>query len=414
MKKLLSGMRRLAAALSNSRKRRLAIALLAAVSAAGFYYIAHYHRNSVFANAPLLPPSVGFYAPPSDNSQLENFGGARPKNVILLIGDGMGPGVTYMASIQSGNPNGRLHMERMPVIGTVRTHCADSTGTDSAAAATAMATGHKTRMRMLGVLPDGKPVANLVEAARAAGLRTGVVTTDDLTGATPSGFLVHDGDRGNAEDIARKMSDAPPDVLYGFHPKEWQANHRADHADLIGAMRGKGFAVATDAESLRQAQGGRVLGLFDAGLLALSRPPTLPHMTRDALDRLNARDGSEEGFFLMVEGGLIDKYGHKNNFNGMLEETLWFDMAVAEAQAFAARNPDTLIVVTADHDTGGVSFWQKRRDDALEIDWGTGGHTATPVQLFAIGPGSEKFAGVIDNTDIAKNVAGLLGLKLTE
>lgn len=352
------------------------------------------------AFTPVLPLDIGFYHYPESIAPLAQRGGkSRINRVILMIGDGLGPGLVHLAALAGKNPGARLHMERLPVLGSVRTHSHGNLGTDSGAAATALATGHKTTLGRVGVLPDGRPAKNVMEAARELGWRTGIVVSGDLCDATPAAFAAHCPSRTHKDDIALGILDNPPDILYGCARKHWLASTRRDGRNLIAAMAEKGYACA---KNFKTAKGDRILGLFPRGHRTLS----LPALTRNALRQLS-RPG-DPGFFLMVEGSLIDKKAHRNDYAGIIQETLWFDLAVEMAMRFAAAHPDTLLIVTADHASGGTVF----SDGGVVIDWAGKGHGAMPVPLYAYGAGAERFAGVMDNTDIARRIAEAAGLPM--
>ena len=388
--------------------RRKALIVLAGLFLVGVcvgLYFAYYRFTKYkIQNAPLIPPDVSFYQPTGNLPALTNPDGSDVKNVILLIGDGMGPGITYMAAVVSGDPGNRLHMERMPVVGSVRTHSASSMATDSAAAATALASGFKTDDGRVAMLEDGTEVTTILEVARNKGMATGVVVTSEVTDATPAGFISHEDSRKNHDAIALDMVGNPPDILMGGGMRRW--SDRDDGRDLVEEMRAKGYAVATDMDGMRRSEDRRLLGLFARG--NLPDGSSLPHMTKKALSLLSAQADPEQGFFLVVEGSLIDKRAHDNDFNGVVKEMLWFDMAVSEAIAFAEASPGTLVLVTADHDTGGVTF--RKRHGNIIVNWATDKHTSIPVQMFAYGPGARLFSGVLDNTDIPRRLSALLGL----
>ncbi len=355
------------------------------------------------AFAPVLPLDIDFYHYPESTALMPQRGGKAAVNrVILMIGDGLGPGLIHLAALAAKNPEARLHMERLPVMGSVRTHSHGNLGTDSGAAATALATGYKTTLGRMGVLPDGRPAKNIMEAARERGWRTGIVVSGDLCDATPAAFVAHYPNRAHKDDIALRILDNPPDILYGCAKKHWLAPMRRDGRDLVAAFGEKGY---TYARNFKTTKGDRILGLFPRGHRTLS----LPAMTENALKQLS-REG-DPGFFLMVEGSLIDKKAHRDDYAGIIQETLWFDLAVEKAMRFAAAHPDTLLIVTADHASGGNLLWDNPVGGAT-IDWAGKGHSAMPVPLYAYGPGAERFAGTMDNTDIARRIADAAALPM--
>ena len=333
-----------------------------------------------------------------------------PRNVILMIGDGMG-----FAQVTLGRrslPAGAtaLAFDSFPVSGVVRVDAADSAITDSAAAATAMATGVKTLNGRIGVRPDGRPVRTILEDAERLGRATGLITTTAITHATPACFAAHVKDRGDRQTIASQMLGGGIDLLVGGGLDDFQPQHRADRRDLLAEARSAGYAIATDAASWRLTGRLPLLALLAPdGLTTRAPEPPLAELVARGLDLL-ALD--PDGFFLMVEGGQIDWRCHDNDAAGASEEMLEFDAAIARASAFARSRGDTLVVVTADHETGGLSLvpGSAAGGTPFQAKWGTQDHSAADVPLFATGPGSARFAGFLDNTEIARRIADLWGL----
>lgn len=331
----------------------------------------------------------------------------RP-NVILLIGDGMGQNQLALARYAAGGVDGRLGIDRLPVTGFALTHSASGAVTDSAAAGTALACGIKTKNGSVGVVPNGADHVTLLEGLRRQlGYRTGLVVTKHVTDATPAAFVAEVPSRKSEEQIAGQLLAERVDVVFGggrgwFQPKA-AGGRRTDGKDLLAEARAAGAAVATDLAGFTALQRAPALGLFAEGNLDSlnASEPALAAMTQKALDLLGV---GETPFFLMVEGSQIDLAGHKNDVGYLLRETLGFDLAVQAACAFAAARQDTLVVVTADHETGGMVF------TADAVFWSSKGHTASPVPVFAGGAGAAVFAGVMDNTEIARRIAGLAGL----
>jgi alkaline phosphatase len=353
-----------------------------------------------------------------------------PKNIILMIGDGMG-----VSQVTAGRvAKGELAMEQLDTVGLMTTHSLNKIVTDSAAAATAMGTGTKTRNGALGVDINNQPLETVAEIARDEGKAVGLVASCSITHATPAGFAVHVPSRNMDERIAEQIVEAEFDVLFAggrawFQPKsesgaadamdkspagygkmKESSGERTDGKDLLEELR-KQMPVAETAEEFYK------LGKTDraAALLYSLHPPpaaqqsvSLADQTEKALEIL-FRD--EDGFFLMVEGSQIDWAGHKNDGKWLVEEVVAFDDAVAVAAQFARENPDTLLIVTADHETGGFALHDGSIEEkavyATGFSWGK--HTGSMVPVFASGPGSTALGGVIDNTDlgrILKNYAG--------
>lgn len=397
------------------------------------------------------------------------------KNVIFLIGDGMGLAHVTLTSYFVGKP---LEMMKMSYSGLAYTYSANSFVTDSAAAGTALATGYKTFNGMLGMTPDGKPVMTLFEAAKKVGKATGVVTTTRVTHATPAAFYAHVKDRDEEKEIARQLVVGTTiDVAFGGGMKHFSE-------ELLEKAKANGFTVVTTREELLNLDPSavkRVLGIFARSHLSYyvdgEDRPSLAEMTGKAIEILSK---NEEGFFLMVEGGRIDHAAHGNDVVAMIYDTIEFDEAVKVALEFAKKDGDTLVVVTADHETGGLGLSngeyaidvEKLRsypkisieklmkeitpdnfkevikkyygidlsDEEVEalkkafeegeyapsntigeiisahalIGWTTHTHTGIMVPVFAEGPGAEKFTGIMENVEIPKMIAELTDVPLHE
>jgi len=290
---------------------------------------------------------------------------ARPRNLILMIPDGCGPAAITLARLVSGRP---LVLDSL-LVGAVETHSADSHVTDSAAGGTAYATGVKTSNRMVGVDPEGRPLGTLVEAAQARGMATGLVTTADLTDATPAAFVAHIAQRTLQDSIAIQMLGHHVDVMLGGDASRWRpvsaGGRRRDGRNLFAEHRAHGGTVVTTPAELAAARGLPLLGLFGIGMDQISleidrdtlREPSLAQMTAKALELLGT---SPRGFFLLVEGGRIDDAGHDDDPAGVAREVLGYDRAVRLALAFARRDQRTLIVSVADHETGGLGLGRRR------------------------------------------------------
>lgn len=337
----------------------------------------------------------------------------RPKNIILLIGDGMGVGPIMAARIAGGGPGHKLAMDSMPEACLTTTYSANSLVTDSAAAATALASGVKTNNGMLGVTPDGKKLRSILDAAETLGKSTGLVTTVTITHATPAGFVANIDKRSEEPAIAEQMAESGVEVLLGgglanFIPRETEGSNRKDSRNLLEEMKGRGYAVVDSGDALMKTDSPKIVGLFWPGYMSSEqREPSVADMAGKAIETLS-RD--RDGFFLMVEGGQIDSKGHGNDVEGMIRELTEFDQAVARALEFAKKDGKTLVVVTADHDTGGLAV----KDDGNKLKgmWIDGGHTGNPVQLYAFGPGASGFEGLLDNTDVPKKMAELWRVKI--
>lgn len=343
------------------------------------------------------------------------------RNIILFIGDGMGLSHLTAARINSLGPDGRFHLDRMPVTGLVTTHAVDNLITDSAAAGTALATGVKTTNGSIGVDSSGASHLTILEAARDAGLATGLVTTTYITDATPATFAAHVRSRAMKDEIALQLLNARVNVLFGegdhFYPKSDARSARKDSANPLALAGELGYTIVEKKEDLANTNTAFLLGLF-AGLTtdrmkpSLQSPPQTPslaELTAKALEVLN-RNG--KGFFLMVEEEGVDMGSHVNREDYFIHHLNCLDEAIKIGVDFAARDEQTLVLVTADHETGGVNIiGGVKRKNKVKLSWATDRHTGQPVPLFAYGPHALRFTGLKDNTEIPKIMAELLQLE---
>jgi len=341
------------------------------------------------------------------------------RNVILCIGDGMGSSQIALASTKAG---GKLYMERMPVTGLVQTRSANSRVTDSAAAGTALATGIKTKNGMIGTAPDGQAYRSILELAKATGMATGLVVTSTITHATPASFGAHVKSRSSENVIAEQLLANHVNVLLGggqkfFLPKSDRDSARKDKRDLIAEARQAGYVYVTSEQELRSTRPPYVLGLFQLAALTTEPPePSLSTLTREAIRLLSragqASSNGNTGFFLMVEGSQIDFACHNNDAKRAIRQTLLFDQAVQAVIDFALQDGHTLVIVTADHETGGLTLsGADEKNPEPRVRWSSRGHTDSPVPLGALGPGAAMFAGTQDNTEIPSKIAQLLNIR---
>lgn len=340
---------------------------------------------------------VQHYAQPNKNK--------IPKNIILMIGDGMGLAHLYAAMTANG---GHLFMENFKNCGFSKTYSSDNYITDSAAGGTALATGSKTYNGAIGVDPDKKPVANIRELAEKKGLKTGLVATTIITDATPAVFVAHVASRSSLEDIAADFLKTDIDVFIGGGAKNFE--QRKDGRNLSDELRKKGYQVLYKIDEISKVKSGKLAGLTAPGdnPVMPERGEMLVPATETAIGLLSQ---SKKGFFLMVEGSDIDHLAHQNSTPGVVMEALDFDKAVGAALKFASNNGETLIIVTADHETGGMTLnGGDYTTGKVTAKFTSGGHTGVAVPVYAFGPGAEEFTGFMENTDIAKKMMKLLGL----
>lgn len=340
---------------------------------------------------------------------------SAPKNIILLIGDGMGPGALKLTSLYQHKAEGRLVMEQLPVASLCVTRSASSNVTDSAAASTAFACGYKTNNGYLGLDPAKARLTSFAALAQREGRAVGLITSDAITGATPAGFYAHEVSRNSYQGVADDASVCDFDILIGnangkawFLPKD-KKGERKDTRNLLDEMKACGYAVAETPRAFAKAKADkRVLGFMDKPTLEPEK--SLGKLTETALARLSKND---KGFFLMVECAITDAGGHGNKPELTVRGTLQVDWAVKRALDFARKQGDTLVLVTADHETGGLTCSVTNSPPGkLVMNYATTSHTAAPVRLYAYGPSAQLFSGTIDNTDIAKTIARLWQITL--
>ena len=371
-------------------------------------------------------PTATFTEPPNPTPEP-----AGPPGIILFIGDGMGTNQRLAATWLVSGEGGLLVMDNMPVHGMAQTASANDPVTDSAAASTAMATGTLTNNGFMGVDPSKNSLTTILELAQVSGWSVGLVTTTQLAHATPGAFASHYPDRSNLPEIARQMMVHNIDVLLGggeddFFSKDERGcypgtGHQNIDSSLVDAALESGYTylcTAEELQSLDPTQEDRVLGLFSGEGMVPPFNPNLAQMTQTALDILSQ---DEDGFFLMVEAGQIDWAAHENEAMQTMQNTVGLDTAVAMAQIYALENPNTLIIVTGDHETGGMRInldgaGSYRQDGPFSmpdgrsfwIDWSTTGHTPDPIPVTAQGPFSEMLAGEYPLTQIFQVMTAML------
>lgn len=328
----------------------------------------------------------------------------RVKNIILMIGDGMGPqevsqAIYWRRLTQSEDK--KLHMEWLydnGVSGTVNTWSHENIVTDSAAAATAMACGFKTRNGILGLGPNGEKCDSVLSLAHRLGKSTGLVSNTRLTHATPAAFVAADASRNNENEIAEKiLSTGTVDVLLnggarhlipqntkfsqisrceGIDPQVDGISKRSDDKNIFEMARQSGYHFVCTSEQLAAispAKGEKLLGVFANAQFPMiqerSTSTTVPSLSAMTAKSLDVLSGNENGFFLMVEGGLIDYAGHADDAGTLLLETLDFDRAIGVALDYVKKHRDTLLIVTADHESGGFGFSYRQylKGDNLEV-----------------------------------------------
>jgi alkaline phosphatase len=334
----------------------------------------------------------------------QDFKSPKPKNVILMIGDGMGVAQVFSGLTANG---GHLFLDNFKSVGFSKTQSSDNYITDSAAGGTALSTGQKTYNGAIGVNTDTVAIKTLLEMAEEKKMATGLVSTSAITHATPASFIAHQGSRGSYEDIAADFLKTDIDVFIGGGYKHFA--QRADKRDLTKELEKKGYQVLRNMEDIAKVKSGKLAGLTadEHNEVYPKRKMDLPVSTQTAMNILGQ---NKNGFFMMVEGSQIDWGGHANNTIYVVNEMLDFDRAIGKALEYASNDGETLIIVTADHETGGMAITGgDMKSGKVRAAYTSGDHTAVMVPVFAYGPGAENFTGIMENTDIPKKIMKLLG-----
>ncbi|MFC2105053.1 alkaline phosphatase [Candidatus Bipolaricaulota bacterium] len=356
------------------------------------------------------------------------------RSVILMIGDGMGAEHVKAARWSSVGPAGLLVMDQLEMQdGWIRTDNSSDVTTDSAAAATALASGVKTRKERLGVDASGQPLATILELAKSAGKSVGLVTTVQLSHATPAAFAVHNEDRDERLEIALQLMDAGVDVLLGGGGRDFLPyredggcgwfGQRLDGRNLFEEALIEGYDFICEAEDLlavELGEGDRILGIFGNSGMSPPYSPSLSDMTTLAVELLSK---APDGFFLMVEAGQIDWAAHDNEAEEVIELTLGFDAAVAVALNYVQSAGDVLLIVTSDHETGGMTvvreptggLWEDGpldmpNGETFYANWTGPFHTGVDVPVRAEGPYAYRLSGTTENTTIFEVMVEAMGL----
>ena len=369
---------------------------------------------------PILPDLTlerKFDAPPKFNQPLPVYpAGSRPKNVILVLGDGMGQGALDLADLylRKDQKSDGLVINQMPFSGYCTTFSATADVTDSAASGTAFATGHKSYNTAVALDLEKKPLDSIATIAHKAGLSVGIMTDDPLFGATPAVFYAHAATRGDTAKIMLDALQSDFEILLGYASKNWllpkeQGGWRKDGKELLSGMLARGFTLVEDVDAFLQApKDKRVIGLMKDQSMAAEA--CYGPLATTAIERLSQ---NQKGFFLMFESCDPDHGNHANSPEKSIYGTVKADWAAWAAISYSlAHDGDTLVLVTADHETGGVRAIRSPGTGKVTPFFEATSHTSAPVATHAFGRGAERFEGRIDNTDIPRIFAECLGLEL--
>ncbi len=335
----------------------------------------------------------------------------RPKNIILMIGDGMG--LTQVTAGMYANGN-KLNLEKFPITGLHKSYAANNLVTDSAAGATAFSCGVKTYNGAIGVNVDTIPHRTILEDLDSLGYATGMVTTSTIVHATPASFVAHAKLRKMYEEIALDFLDTEIDFFVGGG-KKFFTRREMDDRNLYKELISNGYVVSDFTQ-----------GKFAE--MTVDHSKNFAYFTdeKDPLPLLRGRDyfvsaseaayrflddHSEKGFFLMIEGAQIDWGGHANDSEYVISEMIDFDEAIGKVLAMAEADGETLVIVTADHETGGYAINQGSTLDSLITSFTTDYHTGVMIPVFAYGPGAELFSGIYENTAIYDKMRHAAGLE---
>ena len=357
----------------------------------------------------------------------------KPTNVIYLIGDGMGFGAVSSLLLTADEQTG---FEMAPVIGLNETCSANNYVTDSPAGGTALATGTRTCNGFLGVGPDSLQLTSILKKAQKMGKKTGIVVNTTLTEATPGAFYARVTSRKDSYTIAKQFTESGVDIAIGAGLTAFI--NRPDSMDMTAVLIDKGYDVYLDWKSVLNSHSEKFVGILQmSDVHRRNKPSTKTASAADGAEvclaaQLAATDDTNDsirfaepdrylekaciktleqleknapkGFFLMVESAIIDGYGHNNDAEGMVEEMQEFDRTLKALVAYVNQHPNTLLVVTADHETGGTSVSYKsypvNQPEGMQLSFSTKGHSGTVVPIFAYGAGAENFAGIFKNKEI--------------
>ena len=342
------------------------------------------------------PYEVKKITPPSGN---------KVKNVILMIGDGMS--LMHVYSAWTAN-KGKLWLDNCQYTGLSKTYCVDKLITDSGAGGTALATGYKTKYHSVGVDSKGNPVESLAVLANRKGLSSGIVATCRLWDATPADFCCHNVDRDREEEIVSYYVNCGVDYVFGGGAKLFE--NRSDGRNIFSELEDKGYKIVRSLNELEDVENGKVFCVTD------SVDTPVPAVRGDLLAKASLKgidllEENQNGFFMMIEGSQLDDYGHFNDLDMLMQEVHDFDRTVGKIFEWAAKDGETLVVVTADHETGGLTLLDGNVSEGrIVCNFSTGGHSGVMVPVYAFGPGAENFSGIYENTDVFLKISNLLNL----
>lgn len=357
------------------------------------------------ANAQYNMPTQTFtYEHPYAVEKLQAPKGKKVKNVILMIGDGMSLMHVYTAWAAN---RGKLWLENAQATGLSKTWAVKKLVTDSGSGGTSLATGVKTVYHAVGVDPEGKPLTSLVDVAKELGKDAGMAVTCRLWDSTPCDFCCHNIDRDKEEELVGDYPTSGVDFVFGGGAQKF--TNRKDGRDIFKELQKKGYHVSRTLDDFfAYDKNSRIFAV------PYDKDTPLPDERGDLLARASMKgislmNQNKNGFFMMIEGSQLDDYGHFNQLDLLMKETLDFDQTVGEVMKWAAKDGETLVVVTADHETGGLTLVNGNKDEGrVECCFSTKDHSGAMVPVYAFGPGAENFTGIFENTDVFKKIKKLM------
>jgi alkaline phosphatase len=330
-----------------------------------------------------------------------------PKNIILMIGDGMGPAQVYAGLTAN---KGHLNLERCTAIGFHKNQASDEYVTDSAAGATAFACGQKTYNGAIGVDANKQPLPTILEIAEHNGLSTGLVATCSITHATPASFIAHQPSRSMDEAIAADFLKTDIDLFIGGGRKFF--TQREDKKNLVDDLKSRNYQIANSISEVQNVTSGKLAAFLADEQQARFSEGRGDELVKSTEAALNILQQNKKGMFLMIEGSQIDWGGHGNDTQYIVNEMIDFDNAIGKVLDFAQKEGNTLVIVTADHETGGFSIVDgDMKTGKVEGKFTTDHHTGVMIPVYAFGPGAEKFAGIYENASIFHKMIEAYGFK---
>lgn len=351
-----------------------------------------------------MPTQTFTYDKPYAVEKIATPKGKKVKNVILMIGDGMSLMHVYTAWTAN---RGKLWLENATATGLSKTWAANKLVTDSGSGGTSLATGVKTNYHAVGVDTEGKPVPSLVDVAKELGKDAGIAVTCRLWDATPCDFCCHNIDRDKEEELVGNYPTSGVDFVFGGGAEKF--TNRKDGRNVFSELMQKGYHVSRSLDDFfAYDKNSRVFAV------PYDKDTPLPDERGDLLARASMKgielmNRNKKGFFMMIEGSQLDDYGHFNQLDMLMKETLDFDQTIGKVIKWAAEDGETLVVVTADHETGGLTLVNGDKNEGrVECCFSTRDHSGAMVPVYAFGPGAEHFTGIYENTDVFKRIKQLL------